>query len=47
MMHDTSDAQIKSEMDKIIKNIDAILKKVEQMGAKPEKSLNATENTIE
>ncbi len=44
-MEDSSHAQIKSEIDKIVKNIDAILKKVEHLDSGLENDTTLGENT--
>jgi len=44
-MEDSSHAQIKSEIDKIVKNIDAILKKVEHLDTGLDNDAGPGENT--
>jgi hypothetical protein len=44
-MKDSSHTQIKSEIDKIVKNIDAILKKVENLDLNSDSSTDSGENT--
>ena len=43
-MDDTSHTQIKSELDKIVKNIDAILRKVEKLDPTPKDGTDSGDN---